>query len=107
MMKDVVSFKLSTPIQHGDKEIVELSIRQPTTAEIRKVGGFPYKTDFSTEDQPELDAARAAQYLAICASIPPSVVDKMDIGDFQAACYVIYGFFVGSLSRRLSNVVSM
>nr|DAP38470.1 MAG TPA: tail assembly chaperone protein [Caudoviricetes sp.] len=104
-MKEPVKFKLCQPIEHGDKTIDELTIRFPTTKEIRKVGGFPYKTD-SQYEEAEIDTEKAARYLSICADIPPSVVDKMDIGDFQNACFIINGFFMASLSRRFSIVAS-
>ena len=103
---DAIKFKLQEPIEHGGKTIEELTIRPPTTAEIRKVGGFPYKTDFSKEGEPDIDTDRAAKFLSICAGIPPSVVDKMDIGDFQAACTTIYSFFMVSLTKRSSNAAS-
>lgn len=103
---NIVKFKLQEPIEHGSKMIEELSIRPPTTAEIRKVGGFPYKTDFVKEGEPDIDTDRCAKYLSICAGIPPSVVDKMDIGDFQAACITIYSFFAVSLTKRYSNAAS-
>lgn len=103
---NTIKFKLQEPIEHGGKVIEELNIRHPTTAEIRKVGGFPYKTDFAKEGEPDIDTERAAKYLSICAGIPPSVIDKMDIGDFQAACFTIYSFFMVSLTKRYSTAAS-
>lgn len=104
---ETIKFKLHEPIQHGGQMINELDIRPPTTAEIRKVGGFPYKTDFLTKGgEPDIDTDRAAKFLSICARIPPSVIDKMDIGDFQAACVTIYSFFMVSLTNRFSNAAS-
>ncbi len=105
-MSEPIKFSLQEPIKHGEKEITELMIRCPTTAEIRMVGGFPYKVDFTHEGEPDLDTDRAAKYLSICANIPPSVVNKMDIGDFQAAVLIIYGFFVGSLTKHYSKSAS-
>lgn len=85
-------FKLSVPIQaHGD-EVVELALRRPTPLDARQIKALPYTVGHGEEVVLNTDVA--AKYIAMCASIPPSAVNQLDLVDFNALCWMVAGFFL-------------
>ncbi|MDD2005617.1 phage tail assembly protein [Pseudomonas putida] len=97
-MKEVI--ELSAPIQAHGEEVRVLELRRPTVAEVRKLKALPYKID--AEDAVSLDMDVAAKYIALCAHIPPSSVDQLDISDLNKAAWVVGRFFLMPASATLT-----
>lgn len=87
---------LSSPIQANGEELTELELRRPTVAEVRAIKALPYKID-KNEDV-SLDMEVAAKYIAVCAGIPPSSVNQLDLVDLNTLSWTVTGFFMNSAS---------
>lgn len=94
-MTDV--FKLSAPIRAYDDEVVELTLRRPTPLDARQIKALPYAID--KDETVAVNTDVAAKYIAVCAGIPPSSVNQLDLVDFNALCWMIVGFFMKPASR--------
>jgi len=81
VLKDEVVITLKFPVKHGSEEIKELKLRRPKGKDMRKV-----PSDVSIGDMMDL-AARLSGH-------PPSVMDELEMPDFNAVCEVI-GNFLG------------
>jgi hypothetical protein len=79
--------KLTVPVKFGEEEITELKFKKPSGRQIRETG-FP----FSLEAEGAM-AMKAALYISLCASIPMSVVEKLDPVDLVAASGEVCSFF--------------
>lgn len=97
-MKEVI--ELCAPIQAHGEEVSVLELRRPTVAEVRKLKALPYKID--AEDAVSLDMDVAAKYIALCAHIPPSSVDQLDISDLNKAAWIVARFFLMPASATLT-----
>ncbi len=93
-------FKLEAPIKWGEKELTEIDLRSPTIAEIRRIGALPYDPSSDNAD-PKLDVT--AKYISTCAGIPPSIVDKLSLGDFQLLSFKVVGFFTEPILKRFTT----
>lgn len=82
VLKDAVVVTLQFPVKHGSEEIRELNFRRPKGKDMRKL-----PSDVSVGDIMDL-AARLSGY-------PPSVMDELEIADFNAVNEVI-GDFLGA-----------
>ncbi|MDU8357979.1 phage tail assembly protein [Pseudomonas syringae group sp. J309-1] len=89
---------LAVPITAHDQEVTEITLRRPTTKEVRAIKALPYKID--KDEAVTLDMDVAAKYIAVCASIPASSVDQLDISDFNTLCWEIAGFFMSAESSK-------
>lgn len=98
-MSDLI--KLSQPIEAHGEQLSELTLRRPTVQEVRAIKSLPYKID-KTEDV-SLDLDVAAKYIAVCAGIPPSSVNQLDLSDFNSLSWAIAGFFMTSASATLPS----
>lgn len=87
---------LSHAIQANGEELLKLELRRPTVAEVRTIKALPYKID-KNEDV-SLDMEVAAKYIAVCAGIPPSSVNQLDLADLNALSWAVAGFFMSSAS---------
>lgn len=90
------TFTLSAPIQAYGEQRTELTLRRPTTSECRAIKVLPYKID-KNEDV-SLDLEAAAKYIAVCAGIPPSSVNELDIHDLNTLSWEVAGFFLTKAS---------
>ncbi|MDH0730981.1 phage tail assembly protein [Pseudomonas sichuanensis] len=88
--------KLSSPINAYDEERSELKLRRPTVQEVRAIKSLPYKID--QNDEISLDMDTAAKYIAVCAGIPPSSVNQLDLSDLHTASWAIARFFMSAAS---------
>lgn len=88
--------KLSSPIEAHGEQVTELTLRRPTVQEVRAIKSLPYKID-KTEDV-SLDMDVAAKYIAVCAGIPPSSVNQLDLADLNGLSWAVAGFFMTSAS---------
>lgn len=92
-----VTLPLSAPIQAHKGELTELTLRRPTPRECRDIGGMPYSLGDGNKPQPRLDVA--AEYIVLCAGIPMSSVDQLDLSDFNQTVWAVIGFFMTSAAE--------
>ncbi|MGF6136491.1 phage tail assembly protein [Pseudomonas laurylsulfatiphila] len=97
-MSQVKPYKLAAPIQAHDQEVLEVTLRRPTVAEVRAIKALPYKID-KNEDV-SLDMEAAAKYIAICAGIPSPSVNQLDLSDLNNLAWEISGFFMTAASAK-------
>lgn len=99
-----VDVPLNVPIKAHGEEVSVLTLRRPTVAEVRKIGRLPYivgGTDESGNLTPDMGVVPA--YISVCAGIPPSSVDQVDLSDLNTLAWRIAGFFVEPASPASSN----
>ncbi|MFG0828766.1 phage tail assembly protein [Pseudomonas sp. CJQ_7] len=89
--------QLSAPIEAHGESMQELTLRRPTVQEVRTIKALPYRIDKSEEVTLDMDVA--AKYIAVCAGIPPSSVNQLDLSDLNTASWVIAGFFMSAASK--------
>ncbi|QXH53204.1 phage tail assembly protein [Pseudomonas fakonensis] len=92
------TIELSTPIQAHGEQLTELALRRPTTRECRQIGQLPYRIEKDESVGLNLDVA--AKYIVVCAGIPGSSVDQLDVTDLNAAAWALAGFFMASPQRK-------
>ena len=80
-MSQVSVHKLAAPIQAHDEQVLELTLRRPTVAEVREIKALPYKID--KDEAVSLDMDVVAKYIAICAAIPGPSVNQLDLSDLN------------------------
>lgn len=95
-MSEVI--KLSAPIKAHDEDVTELSLRRPTVQEVRAIKSLPYKID--QNDEISLDMDTCAKYIAVCAGIPASSVNQLDLSDLHTASWVVARFFMKAESPK-------
>ena len=83
----MTTLELTKPLTHGIDTIHRLEIKEPTFAEIKKLG-FPLS--MTTR---EIDMGVVFEYLAALAIQPPVVLDQMCARDVMNATALIVGFF--------------
>lgn len=96
-MSQSVSHPLSLPITAHDAEVTHLTLRRPTVPECRAIKAMPYKIDKDEAVSVDLDVA--AKYIAVCAAIPPSSVNQLDLNDLNGLAWVVVGFFLTPASK--------
>ena len=87
------TFTLSKPIQHGNSESTELTLREPTARDVNDLG-LPFRLDASLISEPV--PAVCAKYISRLAGIPPSVVEKIALSDYTMLLYRVVAFFTPS-----------
>lgn len=92
--------KLSAPIEAHGQELSELTIRRPTPKEARSIKALPYKID--KDESVSIDLDVAAKYIVVCAGIPSSSVDQLDLADLNSLSWQIAGFFMTPASAILT-----
>ncbi|MNX85808.1 Phage tail protein E [compost metagenome] len=98
-MSQVTTYTLAAPIQAHDQEVLELTLRRPTVAEVRAIKALPYKIDKNEDVSLDLDVS--AKYIAICAGIPASSVNQLDLSDLNNLAWAVAGFFMTAASATL------
>ncbi|MCS3512528.1 phage tail assembly protein [Pseudomonas grimontii] len=84
--------KLKVPITaHGEK-LAELEIRRPTTKEVRTIKALPYT--LSENSMPVVEPDVVCKYIAVCAAIPQSSVEQLDLADLNSLAWILIGFFM-------------
>ncbi|MGC5702348.1 phage tail assembly protein [Pseudomonas sp. NFXW11] len=89
--------KLQVPIEAHGEPLAELSLRRPTVQEVRAIKALPYKIDKSEEVSLDMDIA--AKYIAVCAGIPPSSVNQLDLVDLNTLSWAVASFFMSAASQ--------
>lgn len=82
--------KLTVPVKFGEEEITELNFKRPDGRRIREIG-FPFSMD--NDNSMSMKSNICMKYISLCASIPMSVVEKMDPADLVEASAEICLFF--------------
>lgn len=93
-MSDLV--KLQVAIEAHGEPVTELTMRRPTVQEVRAIKALPYKIDKNEEVSLDMDVA--AKYIAVCAGIPPSSVNQLDLADLNALSWSVASFFMSAAS---------
>ncbi|MDT6918589.1 phage tail assembly protein [Pseudomonas atacamensis] len=88
--------KLQVAIEAHGEPLTELVLRRPTVQEVRAIKALPYKIDKSEEVSLDMDVA--AKYIALCAGIPPSSVNQLDLADLNALSWAVASFFMSAAS---------
>lgn len=83
---------LNTPITAHGEEISQVTLRRPTVGECRAIKALPYKVD--TDEAVKIDLDVAMKYIAICAGIPASSVNQLDLNDLNTLAWSMVGFFM-------------
>ncbi|MFJ2540121.1 phage tail assembly protein [Pseudomonas sp. NPDC087614] len=79
--------KLQVAIEAHGEPLTELFLSRPA---------LPYKIDKSEEVSLDMDVA--AKYIAVCAGIPPSSVNQLDLADLNALSWAVASFFMSAAS---------
>lgn len=87
-----ITIKLSKPVKAHGEDVSELTLREPTTKDVRDLG-FPYAIDIEGQSRLIFDANVVAKYVVKLAGVPMSSVDQLQLPDFQALQGVVQGFF--------------
>lgn len=85
-------------IANGD-EVKELTFREPTAADIERVGNPVVVDMLSTGDVPKVtfDAKSMTQMMALLATVPPSTIRQMHPRDWNSAAWQLATFFIPDL----------
>lgn len=83
---------LNVPITAHAEQLTELEVRRPTTKEVRAIKALPYT--LSENSMPVVEPDVVCKYIAICAGIPPSAVEQLDLADLNALAWILIGFFM-------------
>ena len=92
------SVKLQVAIEAHGEPVTELTMRRPTVQEVRAIKALPYKIDKNEEVSLDMDVA--AKYIAVCAGIPPSSVNQLDLADLNALSWAVASFFMSAASSQ-------
>lgn len=98
-MSQVTTHQLAVPILAHDEQVTELSLRRPTVSEVRSIKALPYKIDKNEDVSLDMDVA--AKYIAVCAGIPASSVNQLDLVDLNKLAWAVAGFFMTAASVTL------
>lgn len=88
-----VTIALSQPIKHGQDELSELVLRDPTVEDIVDIGYpfliLPSDGGLGYELRPKI----VMKYASRLGGVPPSVVNKISLADLSALQGAVMGFF--------------
>lgn len=90
--------QLRKPVIANGDEVNELAFREPTAADIERVGN-PVNVDMLSGDVPKLsfDAKSMTQMMALLAAVPPSTIRQMNTRDWNSAAWQLASFFMPDL----------
>lgn len=91
--------KLKKPILDGNKEITELTFREPAMRDLMKLG-YPYML-ISQNDETgvEILVSRIVKYIALLTGNVQPVVEQLSMTDFNACQSVVMVFFMDALQE--------
>ncbi|KAA8693619.1 MULTISPECIES: phage tail assembly protein [Pseudomonas syringae group] len=98
-MSEVID--LASPIEAHGETVSQLTFRRPTAQEARAIKALPYRIDKNEEVSLDLDVA--AKYIAVCAGIPPSSVNQLDLCDINTLSWKVASFFMAAASATLKD----
>ena len=84
-------------IANGD-EVDQLTFREPTAADIERIGN-PVNVDLLSGDTPKItfDAKAMTQMMSTLAAVPPSTIRQMKTRDWNSAAWSLASFFIPDL----------
>lgn len=88
--------KLNVAIEAHGEPLTEITLRRPTVQEVRAIKSLPYKLDKNEEVSLDMDVT--AKYIAVCAGIPPSSVNQLDLSDLNTLSWHVASFFLNAAS---------
>ena len=88
---------LQVAIEAHGEPLTQLDLRRPTVQEVRAIKALPYKIDKNEEVSLDMDVA--AKYIAVCAGIPPSSVNQLDLADLNSLSWAVASFFMSAASQ--------
>lgn len=83
--------ELKHPVTAHGETISVLEFNEPTGKDVRELG-YPYQ--MNQDESIKLQAHIIAKYIVKLANVPLSTVDQMSPGDFNAAGWLVAGFFL-------------
>lgn len=92
-----ITHPLAAPINAHGGQLTELTLRRPTPQEARNIKTLPYS--LSDSMQPVADIESASKYIAVCAGIPPSSVNQLDLFDLNTLVWMVIGFFLSPATK--------
>lgn len=87
-----VTHTLKSPVQAHGAEVAELQLRRPTVQECRAIKALPYTVGDS--GYPIMEVEVVGKYIAVCAGIPASSVNQLELRDLNALGWLVIGFFM-------------
>lgn len=88
----LISLKLAAPIQAYGESVSEISLREPSVADVRALKSLPYTFGEDGMPRPLLDVC--ARYVARLAGVPDSAVDQLSTHEFHTLSWAVVGFFI-------------
>ena len=98
-----LQYPLTTPIKAHGEEVSLLDLRRPTLAEVKKIGALPYRLTDPQTGAYSPDMKVMADYISVCASIPPSSVEQLELVDLNQVSWAICSFFTTPASSASSS----
>lgn len=89
----MTTITLSRPITSIDREMTELTLREPNGHDLVK-SGYPIR--FGASEATEVDAGAMTILIGRLAGVPYDVVAKLPVGDWNACMGAVMGFFGAS-----------
>jgi hypothetical protein len=92
-----LSITLRKPIRtHMSSTTTELVFREPTVADLERVGGSPVELDFSMgfPPRPVFQASKMTVMLSLLANVAHTSIQEMDVRDWTDAGWKIAPFFM-------------
>lgn len=96
----MATVKLTTPIKAHGEETSVLTLRKPTTPDIREIG-MPFA--FTGEGTTDIKMQAIARYISKLGSIPMGSVDQLSVEDLSELMGVILGFFGNAPGEQSTN----
>lgn len=85
---------------HG-KDVSEVTLRRPTSKEVKQIGRMPYLLDDGGKPTPNM--AVISDYLVVCLGIPESSVDQLELLDLNKLTWAVIGFFLNAESTASTS----
>ncbi len=93
----VVQTLRKSVIANGD-EVMELTFREPTAADIERAGGNPVNIDMSSGTaKVTFDARAMTQMMGLLAMVPPSTIRQLHPRDWNTIAWQLAHFFTPDL----------
>src|SRR5690606_31437955 len=96
-MSDQKVFKLTAPVKAFGDEFHELSMRAPTTTDVRAINALPYVFSKDAGGVPTLVPDVCARYISRLANVPQSAVDQLELVDFHSMSWYVAIYFLQQL----------
>ena len=93
-----VTMTLRKPIQANGKEVLELSLREPTGGDIERAGN-PVVLDIFSGENPKItfDEKKMTAMMSSLAAVPPSSIRQLHCKDWNSIAWQLVHFFTPDL----------